>query len=60
MASSDPRDPIFGKPYTGTPALQQARSGRMTVLDQNRLVQRSITVSATDKHHTAEGHLYHE
>jgi hypothetical protein len=60
MASADPRDPTYGQPYTGTPALQQPRSGEMTVLDMNRKVQRTITVSANDNHYTADGDLYHE
>lgn len=60
MASSDPRDPTYGQPYTGVPVLQQPRSGNMTVLDQYRMVQRTITVSTTDNHYTADGDLYHE
>lgn len=60
MASGDPRDPVNGKPYTGTPVLQQPRGGRSTVLDMNRLVQRTITEAPNDDHYTSEGHLYHE
>lgn len=61
MASADPRDPIYGKPYTGTPVLQNtSRAGSRTVLDMYRMASRRLTISNTDHHYTADGDLYHE
>lgn len=61
MASSDPRDPIYGQPYTGTPVQQvDPRGGSQTVLDMYRKVARRITTSTTDDHYTSDGSLYHE
>lgn len=60
MASGDPRDPVYGQPYTGTPVLQQVRSGSRTVLDAWRLTSRTVTVSNTDSHYTPDGDLYNE
>lgn len=61
MASGDPRDQQFGRPYTDTPVQQAARDGqRTTVLDMQRLVTTTIVQSATDDHYTSDGNLYHE
>lgn len=60
MASADPRDPIYGQPYTGSPVQQGTRSGVQTVLDMTRKATRRITVSANDNHYTSDGNLYHE
>lgn len=62
MASADPRDPIYGAPYTGSPVLQAARvnGASVTVLDMYRKVQRRVTIQAADNHYTADGDLYHE
>lgn len=61
MASSDPRDPIFGIPYTGTPKQQgNAKTGKKTVLDMYRLATVTITVSTSDGNRTPNGNLYHE
>lgn len=61
MASADPRDPMYGQPYTGTPVLQNtSRAGSRTVLDMFRKTVRTITASDSDNHYTADGDLYHE
>lgn len=45
---------------SGLPEEQAAFSGTRTVLDMYRLVQRTISVSTSDNHYTADGDLYHE
>lgn len=60
MASADPRDPQYGKPYTGSPVQQPSRAGSRTVLDMARLVTVRITTSVNDNHYTPNGNLYHE
>lgn len=60
MASTDPRDPVYGKPYVGTPVQQAPRSGSKTVLDMLKLKAIRITVSANDNFRTSRGTPYHE
>lgn len=62
MASSDPRDPTFGAPYTGSPVQQAPRQDgdSVTVLDMARLASRRVTIQAADNHYTSDGNLYHE
>lgn len=61
MASGDPRDPMYGQPYSGTPVQQNtSRAGSRTVLDMYRMASRRLTVSDSDNHYTADGDLYHE
>lgn len=60
MASADPRDPMYGAPYTGSPVQQAARSGKQTVLDMNYQKSVTVTVSASDSHYLPNGDMYHE
>lgn len=61
MSSADPRDPIYGQPYVGTPVQQASRNGVVSnVLDMyaNKVV--LVTQSTTDNHYLPNGNLYHE
>lgn len=61
MASADPRDPMYGLPYVGSPSRQvDPRGGSQTVLDMYRMVNVRITTSTSDSHYTPNGDLYHE
>jgi hypothetical protein len=61
MASADPRDPIYGQPYTGTPVQDNtSRAGSLTVLDMLALKTVRITATDTDNHYTPDGSPYHE
>lgn len=61
MASADPRDPIYGQPYVGTPVQgSTSRAGSRTVLDMYSMKNVRITAADNDNHYTPNGDLYHE
>lgn len=60
MASGDPRDPMYGLPYTGVPVQQAPRGGSQSVLDMISLADVRVVTSATDNHHAPNGRPYHE
>lgn len=62
MASGDPRDPVYGLPYTGTPVVPAAPTYpyKKTVLDMYRMTRRTITITGPNQHRTADGDLFHQ